>query len=68
MDDLLAFRDKVRTETAAGRQELDPAEYEARVQHAHEVATVLRKNIVQGSQENSDAWRMFDPLSSSSLT
>ncbi|KAF8610827.1 hypothetical protein BDV93DRAFT_517924 [Ceratobasidium sp. AG-I] len=57
-----AFRDKIRTETAAGRQELDPAEYEARVQHAFAVATVLKKNIVQGAQESSNgeegAWRL----------
>ncbi|QRW14775.1 mitochondrial zinc maintenance protein 1 [Ceratobasidium sp. AG-Ba] len=54
---LYAFRDKVRTETIAGRQELDPAEYEARVQHAFEVATVLKKNLVQGTKEG-DTYRL----------
>ncbi|KAG9121927.1 hypothetical protein FRC07_001897 [Ceratobasidium sp. 392] len=55
---LYAFREKVRNETVAGRQELDPAEYEARVQHAFEVATVLRKNIVQGAREDGDTYRL----------
>ncbi|KAG8729339.1 hypothetical protein FRC12_021049 [Ceratobasidium sp. 428] len=54
----LAFRDKVRNETIAGRQERDPAEYEARVQHAFEVATVLKKNIVQGKKEDGDTYRL----------
>ncbi|KAJ1310332.1 hypothetical protein OPQ81_007071 [Rhizoctonia solani] len=58
---LHAFRDKVRTETIAGRQEADPVEYEARVKHAFEVAEVLRKNVVQavkqGEGENS-TWKL----------
>ncbi|KAG8748007.1 hypothetical protein FRC10_009759 [Ceratobasidium sp. 414] len=54
----LAFRDKIRAETVAGREELDPAEYEARVQHAFEVATVLKKNIVQGIKGDGDTYRL----------
>ncbi|KAG9104929.1 hypothetical protein FRC06_004996 [Ceratobasidium sp. 370] len=53
---LYAFRDKVRTETVAGRQVLDSTEYEARVQHAFEVATVLKKNIVQGMKGDDDTY------------
>ncbi|KAH7340328.1 hypothetical protein B0J17DRAFT_315048 [Rhizoctonia solani] len=48
---LYAFRDKIRTETVAGRQEVDPVEYEARVKHAFEVADVLRKNVVQAVKQ-----------------
>ncbi|CAE6433336.1 unnamed protein product [Rhizoctonia solani] len=58
---LYAFREKVRTETVAGRQEVDPAEYEARVKHAFEVAEVLKKNVVQGVKEGEgqdSAWRL----------
>ncbi|KAG8729314.1 hypothetical protein FRC12_021066 [Ceratobasidium sp. 428] len=32
--------------------------YEARVQHAFEVATVLKKNIVQGKREDGDTYRL----------
>ncbi|KAG8763063.1 hypothetical protein FRC11_006257 [Ceratobasidium sp. 423] len=58
---LYAFRDKVRTETVAGRQEVDPVEYEARVKHAFEVADVLKKNVVQAVKEGEGedtAWRL----------
>ncbi|CAE6515541.1 unnamed protein product [Rhizoctonia solani] len=58
---LYAFRDKVRTETVAGRQELDPVEYEARVKHAIEVAEVLKKNVVQAVKEGEGkdaAWKL----------
>ncbi|KAG9095861.1 hypothetical protein FS749_009582 [Ceratobasidium sp. UAMH 11750] len=55
---LHAFRDKIRAETVAGRQEPDPTEYEARVQHAFEVATVLKKNIVQGTKGDGDTYRL----------
>ncbi|KDN49432.1 hypothetical protein RSAG8_02134, partial [Rhizoctonia solani AG-8 WAC10335] len=58
---LYAFRDKVRTETVVGRQEADPAEYEARVKHAFEVADVLKKNVVQAEKQGEGedtAWKL----------
>lgn len=59
---VVAFRDKVRKETVAGRQVLDPLEYEARVKHAFEVAEVLRKNVVQAvkqGQGEDAAWSEY---------
>ncbi|CAE6396939.1 unnamed protein product [Rhizoctonia solani] len=56
-----AFRDKVRTETISGQQEADPAEYEARVKHAFEVADVLRKNVVQAIKQGDEedaTWKL----------
>ncbi|KDQ59523.1 hypothetical protein JAAARDRAFT_624063 [Jaapia argillacea MUCL 33604] len=44
---LRAFRDKMRAEYVQGRSQTDPALYEEKVNLANEVATILRRNVVQ---------------------
>ncbi|KAJ7273559.1 RF-1 domain-containing protein [Mycena haematopus] len=57
---LRAFRLKIRQDAVAARNITDPVIYEQQNALAREVATIIRKNIVQGARtaENTDTWKM----------
>ncbi|KAJ6546525.1 RF-1 domain-containing protein [Mycena vulgaris] len=59
---LRAFRSKIRQDALAARNTTDPAVYQQHNDLAREVATILRKNIVQAAKldgpENTDTWRV----------
>lgn len=64
---LSAARDSIRTgfRTNSHLEPTNP-QYEPAVQHAHEVATILRRNVVQGKQiekdGSGDSYSTFDTL------
>lgn len=55
-----AFRSKIREDAVAARDISDPAAYEQHNTLATEIATILRKNVVQatrlGDSQNTDTW------------
>ncbi|KAJ7109221.1 RF-1 domain-containing protein [Mycena epipterygia] len=59
---LRAFRSKIRQDAVAARDISDPAAYEQRNTLATEIATILRKNVVQATRldgsQNTDTWRV----------
>ena len=71
----LAFRDKMRHDTLAGRSQTDTKLYEQNVTLAREVADVLRKNIVQAQKiaepstvDGQETWSKFDSYHSKDNT
>ncbi|KAJ7905337.1 RF-1 domain-containing protein [Mycena olivaceomarginata] len=57
---LNAFRLKIRQDAVAARNITEPALYEQQNVLAREIATIVRKNLVQATRttENTDTWRM----------
>ena len=58
----------MRNDTIQGRELTDPAAYEANVKLAHEVADVLRKNIVQARRVDGTSGNPDDEVWSASHT
>ncbi|KEZ43187.1 hypothetical protein SAPIO_CDS4857 [Scedosporium apiospermum] len=54
---LIEARNRIREEFRAGASPSDP-DFQKRIQHAQEVASVLRANVVQGVQEENDVYRL----------
>lgn len=61
---LIAFRLKIRQDAVAARNITEPALYEQQNVLAREIATIVRKNLVQATRttENTDTWSALDFL------
>jgi hypothetical protein len=62
----LAFRLKMRTDALEARSTSDPNAYAEKVKLGHDIAEVLRKNVVQAqkvgeaeTESDAEVWRMY---------